>query len=216
MMQTWNPPCPGAIGSLEIADRGLHAPGQFVAESSNESDDDDDDFEMDDDDDSPVKAKKAAPKRKAPPAAATPAPPAKKAKAAPKATAPKAAAPKAAAAPKPKAKPTAKAAPKPKPAAKPAASSSTSGGASASAPPPLTGSPQTVLLEYIQSTNRPFGAQDVFQNLHKRIPKGTVQSTLDKLADDGLIRRKEFGKAKIYVAKQARQDDDRPCLLIPP
>lgn len=43
----------------------------------------------------------------------------------------------------------------------------------------------------------------MFDNLHAKVKKAAVLKILDKLADQGKLQRKEFGKAKVYLIDQS-------------
>uniref|UniRef100_A0A1B6LMQ1 Homologous-pairing protein 2 homolog n=1 Tax=Graphocephala atropunctata TaxID=36148 RepID=A0A1B6LMQ1_9HEMI len=62
------------------------------------------------------------------------------------------------------------------------------------------------VLKYLQSTNRPYSANDIVQNMHKEFGKAVVQKALDDLVSQGRICEKPYGKQKIYCVKQP--DDD--------
>ena len=51
-----------------------------------------------------------------------------------------------------------------------------------------------LLLAYLHQQNRPYSAIQVFDNLHKRVPKSTVEKVLTLLADDpdSLVRVESF------------------------
>ena len=51
--------------------------------------------------------------------------------------------------------------------------------------------------------NRPLNVQNVADALQKHgIKKATIQKVLDALAESGQVSSKEYGKQKIYVARQ--------------
>ena len=50
--------------------------------------------------------------------------------------------------------------------------------------------------------NRPYSAQNVFDNLHGKVKKALVPKILDKLVADGKLQMKEYGKARIYLGNQ--------------
>lgn len=55
--------------------------------------------------------------------------------------------------------------------------------------------------------NRPLNVQNVADFLQKfNLKKGAVQKALDSLADSGRISFKEYGKQKIYLARQDQFD----------
>lgn len=55
--------------------------------------------------------------------------------------------------------------------------------------------------------NRPLNVQNVADFLQKfNLKKGQVQKALDSLADSGRISFKEYGKQKIYLARQDQFD----------
>lgn len=62
--------------------------------------------------------------------------------------------------------------------------------------------PLEVVIKYLRDQNRPYSANDIFNNLHEEIKKPTVQKALDKLVEQGRIMEKVYGKQKVYVVKQ--------------
>lgn len=74
--------------------------------------------------------------------------------------------------------------------------------------PPVTTdfSAKKLLVAYLQQQNRPYSAIQIYENLHKRIPKPNVERLLGALCDgdDAEVRCKEYGKAKIYFYNQAK------------
>lgn len=59
-----------------------------------------------------------------------------------------------------------------------------------------------IILEYVNTQNRPYSVINIFDNLRKAVGKPAVQRIVDQLADQNKIVRKEFGKAKIYYPIQ--------------
>lgn len=72
--------------------------------------------------------------------------------------------------------------------------------------PPVTTeiAAKKLILQYMRQQNRPYSALQIHDNLHKRIPKPTVERVLTTLSGEGggLIC-KEYGKAKIYFVDQS-------------
>ena len=79
--------------------------------------------------------------------------------------------------------------------------------------PPVNSESQAkkLIVQYMKQQNRPYSAIQVFDNLHKRIPKSTVEKVLSVLSEqnsssDGsegpVLRCKDYGKAKIYFYNQ--------------
>ena len=64
-----------------------------------------------------------------------------------------------------------------------------------------------LLLAYLHQQNRPYSAIQVFDNLHKRVPKSTVEKVLTLLADDpdSLVRSKEYGKLRLFWSERANR-----------
>lgn len=61
-----------------------------------------------------------------------------------------------------------------------------------------------LISAYMTQQNRPYSAIQIFDNLHARVPKNTVQRILDVLSSSGGgLRMKEYGKAKIYFLDQS-------------
>lgn len=66
------------------------------------------------------------------------------------------------------------------------------------------------VLNYLESTNRPYSVNDILQNLHNAYSKNAIQSALDELAKNGNIREKVYGKQKVYciIQKEEQNNDD--------
>ncbi|XP_035603281.1 homologous-pairing protein 2 homolog isoform X2 [Oncorhynchus keta] len=64
----------------------------------------------------------------------------------------------------------------------------------------------TVIFAYLNEKNRPYSAQDVFNNLQKQhgLGKTAVVKAMEQLALEGKIKEKTYGKQKIYFADQAQ------------
>jgi 26S proteasome regulatory subunit (ATPase 3-interacting protein) len=58
------------------------------------------------------------------------------------------------------------------------------------------------ISEYMIKMNRPFSVQNIIDNMQGRVKKTSAQTILDKLSDEGVLKCKEYGKAKIYLANQ--------------
>lgn len=58
------------------------------------------------------------------------------------------------------------------------------------------------VLKYLQSTNRPYSANDIVLNMHKEFGKTAVQKALDDLVTQAQVLEKAYGKQKIYCVKQ--------------
>lgn len=66
-----------------------------------------------------------------------------------------------------------------------------------------------LILQYLRLQNRPYSAIQIFDNLHKRIAKPTVERCLATLSEpDGGLRCKEYGKAKIFFFDQKNMSED--------
>lgn len=62
-------------------------------------------------------------------------------------------------------------------------------------------------LYYSVQQNRPLNSQNAADSLQKfNLKKTAVQKALDALADSGQISFKEYGKQKIYIARQDQFD----------
>ena len=71
-----------------------------------------------------------------------------------------------------------------------------------------------LILQYLKLQNRPYSAIQVFDNLHKRIAKPTVERCLTTLSEtDGGLRCKEYGKAKIYFFDQLKMSAELSPVL---
>ncbi|CAN0146947.1 unnamed protein product [Ascophyllum nodosum] len=62
--------------------------------------------------------------------------------------------------------------------------------------------PKGAVSDYMMRSNRPFSCINVFDNLHKKIPKAMIQKLLDELTRDGTLKVQEYSKARIYYANQ--------------
>jgi len=58
------------------------------------------------------------------------------------------------------------------------------------------------IYHYMKEQNRPYSHNDIFLNHAKRMPKTGIQATLEKLAKDGFLVEKMYGKTAIYVVNQ--------------
>lgn len=68
---------------------------------------------------------------------------------------------------------------------------------------PKSDSAEGIVLNFVNEQNRPLNAQNVADALQKyNLKKTAVQKALDSLADSGRIAFKEYGKQKIYIARQ--------------
>jgi hypothetical protein len=64
-----------------------------------------------------------------------------------------------------------------------------------------------LLIRYMKQQNRPYSALQIFDNLHKRIPKAMLERCLNTLCEAGASSAaelvcKEYNKAKIYFPNQ--------------
>lgn len=72
--------------------------------------------------------------------------------------------------------------------------------------PPVTtdSAAKKVVLQYLKQQNRPYSLLQIFDNLHKRIPKATLERVLGVLSASGEgVIGKEYGKAKIFYPDQS-------------
>ncbi|XP_078156174.1 tat-binding protein 1(Tbp-1)-interacting protein (TBPIP) [Carex rostrata] len=68
---------------------------------------------------------------------------------------------------------------------------------------PKSDSVEGIVLTFVNEQNRPLNVQNVADALQKfNLKKTAVQKSLDALADSGQISFKEYGKQKIYLARQ--------------
>ncbi|KNA10082.1 hypothetical protein SOVF_147590 [Spinacia oleracea] len=68
---------------------------------------------------------------------------------------------------------------------------------------PKPDSAEGIVLNFVNEQNRPLNTQNVADALQKfNLKKTAVQKALDSLADSGKIAFKEYGKQKIYIARQ--------------
>ncbi|WOL01645.1 hypothetical protein Cni_G10362 [Canna indica] len=69
--------------------------------------------------------------------------------------------------------------------------------------PPKSDSVEGIVLGFVNEQNRPLNSQNVADALQKyNLKKTAVQKALDMLSDNGQISFKEYGKQKIYLARQ--------------
>ncbi|XP_020699129.1 homologous-pairing protein 2 homolog [Dendrobium catenatum] len=69
--------------------------------------------------------------------------------------------------------------------------------------PPKHDSAEGIVLGFVNEQNRPLNSQNVADALQKyNLKKSAIQKALDTLADSGQISFKEYGKQKIYLARQ--------------
>ncbi|XP_030549277.1 homologous-pairing protein 2 homolog [Rhodamnia argentea] len=72
---------------------------------------------------------------------------------------------------------------------------------------PKSNSTEEIVLNFVNEQNRPLNSQNVADSLQKfNLKKAAVQKALDTLADNGRISSKEYGKQKIYLARQDQFD----------
>ncbi|KAB1221041.1 hypothetical protein CJ030_MR3G018974 [Morella rubra] len=72
---------------------------------------------------------------------------------------------------------------------------------------PKSDSAETIVLNFVNEQNRPLNTQNVADALQKfNLKKAAIQKALDALADNGRISFKEYGKQKIYLARQDQFD----------
>ncbi|KAI3433238.1 uncharacterized protein J3R85_007136 [Psidium guajava] len=72
---------------------------------------------------------------------------------------------------------------------------------------PKSNSTEEIVLNFVNEQNRPLNSQNVADFLQKfNLKKAAVQKALDTLADNGRISSKEYGKQKIYLARQDQFD----------
>ncbi|KAG2665353.1 hypothetical protein I3843_15G004800 [Carya illinoinensis] len=73
--------------------------------------------------------------------------------------------------------------------------------------PKADSSAEGIVLNFVNEQNRPLNSQYVADYLQKfNLKKAAVQKALDTLADTGRISFKEYGKQKIYIARQDQFD----------
>ncbi|KAK3222574.1 hypothetical protein Dsin_009599 [Dipteronia sinensis] len=72
---------------------------------------------------------------------------------------------------------------------------------------PKSDNAEAIVLNYVNEQNRPLNSQNVADSLQKfNLKKAAIQKALDSLADGGKISFREFGKQKIYIARQDQFD----------
>ncbi|KAK2635833.1 hypothetical protein Ddye_030625 [Dipteronia dyeriana] len=72
---------------------------------------------------------------------------------------------------------------------------------------PKSDNAEAIVLNYVNEQNRPLNSQNVADSLQKfNLKKAAIQKALDSLADGGKISFREFGKQKIYIARQDHFD----------
>ncbi|XP_074295697.1 homologous-pairing protein 2 homolog [Silene latifolia] len=69
--------------------------------------------------------------------------------------------------------------------------------------PPKPDNTEGIVLNFVNEQNRPLNTQNAADALQKfNLKKTAVQKALDSLSDSGKISFKEYGKQKIYIARQ--------------
>ncbi|KAH7569848.1 hypothetical protein JRO89_XS05G0007800 [Xanthoceras sorbifolium] len=72
---------------------------------------------------------------------------------------------------------------------------------------PKSDTSEAIVLNFVNEQNRPLNSQNVADSLQKfNLKKAAIQKALDSLADGGKISFREFGKQKIYIARQDQFD----------
>ncbi|XP_075521156.1 homologous-pairing protein 2 homolog [Primulina tabacum] len=72
---------------------------------------------------------------------------------------------------------------------------------------PKSDNTEGIVLNFVNEQNKPLNAQNVADSLQKfNLKKAAIQKALDSLADGGKISFKEYGKQKIYLARQDQFD----------
>ncbi|XP_051178735.1 homologous-pairing protein 2 homolog [Lolium perenne] len=73
--------------------------------------------------------------------------------------------------------------------------------------PPKSDSVEGIVLNFVNEQNRPLNSQNAADALQKfSLKKTAVQKALDALAESAQISFKEYGKQKIYLARQDQFD----------
>lgn len=62
--------------------------------------------------------------------------------------------------------------------------------------------PEEAVTDYMKTTNRPYSTINMFDNLHKAIPKPLLQQICTDLADKHVLVKKEYGKSVIFYYNQ--------------
>lgn len=65
---------------------------------------------------------------------------------------------------------------------------------------------EDAVQKYLETTNRPYSANDIVLNMHKQWGKTGVQRALDNLVAANIVLEKTYGKQKVYVIKQDPND----------
>ncbi|KAL8470600.1 hypothetical protein ACS0TY_033234 [Phlomoides rotata] len=72
---------------------------------------------------------------------------------------------------------------------------------------PKSDNTEGIVLNFVNEQNKPLNSQNVADFLQKfNLKKAAIQKALDSLADNGKISFKEYGKQKIYLARQDQFD----------
>eukprot|EP01118_Nematostelium_gracile_P000527 TRINITY_DN10593_c0_g1_i1.p1 TRINITY_DN10593_c0_g1~~TRINITY_DN10593_c0_g1_i1.p1 ORF type:complete len:231 (-),score=64.50 TRINITY_DN10593_c0_g1_i1:71-763(-) len=61
---------------------------------------------------------------------------------------------------------------------------------------------EKMILKYLQTQNRPYNSQTLFDNLHGAVGKTQVGKVMGDMADRNVIASKEFGKQKLFWRSQ--------------
>lgn len=73
-----------------------------------------------------------------------------------------------------------------------------------SQPPAPSSAAESMIHKYVTEANRPLNATAVYDNLHKQVSKPNTKKILEKLAKEGRIASKLFGKVNIFFADQGQ------------
>ncbi|KAI7864505.1 Tat binding protein 1-interacting protein-domain-containing protein [Spinellus fusiger] len=65
---------------------------------------------------------------------------------------------------------------------------------------------ERAVIEYMRKVNRPYSANDIFNNLHGKHPKPGIVKILERLTEQEALVAKTYGKTPIYTIKQNKED----------
>jgi hypothetical protein len=68
------------------------------------------------------------------------------------------------------------------------------------------------VFDYMEKQNRPYNLLNVFDNLHGKIKKPSLENLLNELTEEGKLTCKEFGKNKVYFLNQGNLNVDKESM----
>jgi len=69
---------------------------------------------------------------------------------------------------------------------------------------------ECLIVEYLETQNRPYSSTDIFNNLHGQIGKTQLVKILSDLVEREIINQKAYGKQIVYVIPQTAEGTPTP------